>query len=328
MTARLVLVLACLFGAISVAAPKLTRLEWGQKLFREGDFDGALRVLDGAVSEGGDNSTMEKVHLLRARCFAARQDFSHAEEALAHALDFNPAAELDPAKVDPTLVKMLDAVRKRLTGTVQAASQPPGAKLKVDGKDSGEAPRAVEISVGKHTVAAQWGDGPETSAQVLVPPHRDVYVSFVQGEGSGGGPVTLPQDKKWHILGDLRGSLEVPSVQNAPLRYGLELGAGLERGFFRLGLSVRLFPYFGVTPRGALVVPVMDKLSVYLEVSLPVWFLANGIGLGVEGAGGAEFHFLKWFGVYGQVGGEHLFLYPYLDPTRFVATAGVRLRVP
>src|SRR4051812_11238020 len=97
----------------AAAKPQGTRLEQGQRAFSEGQLDVALKLLDGAAAEGGDAATVEKIQLLRGQCLAARQDFAKAEEAFALALDANPEASLDPGKVDPAVVKLLESMRAR-----------------------------------------------------------------------------------------------------------------------------------------------------------------------------------------------------------------------
>lgn len=309
-------------------APKV---EQGQKLFNQGDFDGALKMLDAAAAEGGDAPTLEKVQLLRAQCLAARQDFARAEEAFALALEANPETTLDPTRVDPTVVKILESVRTRLTGSLVIGSTPPGATLLLDGKGAGLAPQTIAVPAGKHRLEARWGEGPLQALEFQVRPRREMRVEWVQGAppvGEGSGLLT---ERPLRPFGDLRGMIE-PATSGF-VSGGLELGGGLELSWFRLGLFARLFPNFGVTPRFQLALPVLKlgthSLNVLLEVSLPMTFLQDGFGLGLGGGGGAEYYPLQWIGGYVLIGGRHHFLWPGRnDDTAFTATAGIRLRVP
>ena len=161
LSAAVPLLALLLTGPVSKAAkPDVPRLEQGQKLFAQGDFDAALKMLDAAAIEGGEPATLEKVQLLRAQCLAARQDFARAEEAFALALDANPETTLDPTRVDPTVVRILESVRARLTGSLVIGSNPPGARPVMDGKEIGLAPQTIAAPAGKHKLEAQWGDGP------------------------------------------------------------------------------------------------------------------------------------------------------------------------
>lgn len=303
------------------------KLEQGQRLFNQGDFDAALKMLDAAAAEGGEPATLEKVQLLRAQCLAARQDFARAEEAFALALEANPETTLDPTRVDPTVVKILESVRTRLTGSLVIGSTPPGATLLLDGKGAGLAPQTIAVPAGKHRLEARWGEGPLQALELQVRPRREVRVEWVQGAGGSGAGGELLTERPVRPFGDLRGMIE-PATSGF-VSGGLELGGGIELSWFRIGLFARLFQNFGVTPRFQFALPVMPSVNVLLEASLPMTFLPTGFGMGFGGGGGAEYYPLKWFGGYVLIGGRHHFLWPDRnDNTAFTATAGVRLRVP
>jgi hypothetical protein len=303
----------------------------GQKLFNQGDFDAALRALDAAVLEGGDPGLLEKVHVLRAQCFAARQDFVRAEEAFGLALDANPDVSLDPARVDPTVVKLLEAVRQRLVGSVFLGSTPAGALLELDGKPAGRAPLSLQVSAGTHKVAARWDDGTLKDVEIQVRPRREVRVEWVElAHPAPSVPKNVsPLDRPVRPFGDLRGVLEIPSNQGAHVTGGIDLGGGFEFSVLRVALYARLFPNFGVVPRFSFVLPVLDRVSAKLELAVPVQFISPSIGLGVSGTGGAEYYPLDWIGIHLAIGGRHYFLWPNRnDPTAFIAEGGVRLRLP
>ncbi len=327
LSAAVSLVALLLTAPVTKAArPDAPKLEQGQKLFNQGDVDGALKMLDAAAIDGGDPATLEKIQLLRAQCLAARQDFVRAEEAFALALDANPETTLDPTRVDPTVVRILESVRARLTGTLVVGSTPPGATLLVDGKPAGAAPQTIAVPAGKHKVEAKWGEGPLQAMELQVRPRRETRLEWVQGiSAAPGGDLLEPRPIR--PFGDLRGVLE-PATSGF-VSGGIELGGGIEVSWFRIGLFARLFPNFGVTPRFQLALPVLKTLNVLLEVSLPINFLTTGLGLGIGGGGGAEYYPLQWIGAYVLIGGRHHFLWPGRnDETAFTATGGVRLRVP
>lgn len=319
-----------LLSAPPARAPRAEgpRVEQGQRLFNQGDFEAALRVLDAAAAEGGDAATLEKVQLLRAQCLAARQDFGKAEEAFALALDANPETTLDPSKVDPTVVKLLEAVRARLTGSVFVNSTPPGATLLLDGKAAGVAPQTLAVPAGRHKLEARWGEGPLQLVELQVRPRRDVRVEWVQAErGLLAQAPNLLTPRPVRPFGELRGAFE-PATSGA-LYGSFELGGGIEFEWFRVGLSARLLQHFGIVPRFQFALPVLPSLSVLLEVGLPMTFLPTGFGLGFAGGGGAEYAPLPWLGLVVLIGGRHHFLWPQRnDNTAFTATAGVRLRLP
>ncbi len=337
MTFSAVAVLTAVVLVAPAPAVKATRLELGVRFFNQGEFDVALKHLDAAAADATDAPTLEKIHLLRAQVFAARQDFARAEEAFALALEANPDASLDPARVDPTLVKMLDSVRGRLTGTLVMGSSPSGAAITLDNKPIGVTPQTVSIAVGKHHVEAKWGQGPSTASEVQIRPKKEMHLEWVQGavERVNTPGSDLPLERPLKPFGDLRGVIEVPS--NVPDVTGaIEVGGGFDFSYFRVGLWARVFPFFGVVPRFAFVLPILDFVNVFLEAQIPLWITgqpasatgAATVSLGLGGAGGAEYFPLKWVAIFAQIGGQHLIITRRNAPTSFIASFGARLRLP
>ncbi len=322
---------ALLVSAVALAAPsKGSKLEQGQRLFVAGEVDGALKMLDTAAAESNEPATLERIQLLRGQCFSARQDFVKAEEAFGLALEANPEASLDPAKVDPTVVKILESVRSRLNGTVTFGSAPAGAAIVFDGRQVGVAPLTMSASLGRHSVVFSFGSASTAAREITVKLKREVFLDAVKLVEEKTLAAPLPVAKPIRPYGDIRGTLEAATTNEGALfRGGLDLGGGFELNYFRLGLYARLFPYFGLSPRAAFVLPVIDRVTVFLEAHVPFWFRGGGVALGLGGSGGAEYAFLPWMGGFAQIGGEHLFLNPGLnDDTHFLATGGVRLRMP
>jgi PEGA domain len=306
-----------------------TRLEQGLRLFNNGDVEAALKALDAAALEGGDPATLEKVHLLRAQCFAARQDFGRAEEAFALALESNPEAALDPARVDPTVVKLLESVRGRLQGTLVVNSRPPGAELTVDGKATAPAPLTLSLGVGKHHLEAHWADSEPAPADVLVRPRREVRVEYVQGPSKQVALVDNPEERKLGPFGDFRFAPEFSLTPMVGPAFPVELAGGVEFSYFRISLAVRVYPGLGVTPRFAFALPIAEKVGAVLEVGMPVQLqLMPDLELGVSAAAGVEYYPVRWLGAFAMIGGRYYFVRPANDAAALVTTAGLRLRMP
>ncbi len=332
MTLRFLLTIALCVSSVALsAAPKSTKFEQGQKLFASGEVDAALKMLDAAAAESNDAGAVERIQLLRGQCLAARQDFVKAEEAFTMALDANPEASLDPARVDPTVVKLLESVRSRLSGPISLNSEPLGATVSIDGRQMGKTPLNLNIPLGRHSISLSFGEIESPPRDVIIRAKRDVYVDVVK-PASAVKAVEVPQrwPAKIRAYGDIRGTLEAATTGDGALfRGGLDVGGGFELRYFRLGLYARLFPYFGLSPRAAFVLPVIDNVTVFLEGHIPFWFRGGGVALGIGGSGGVEYAFLPFLGGFAQIGGEHLFLNPgYNDSTHFLAQGGVRLRMP
>jgi PEGA domain len=274
------------------------------------------------------------VHLLRGQCFAARQDFSRAEEAFALALEANPDASLDPSRVDPSVVKLLDAMRGRLTGELSLQSTPPGASVSIDGVVAGKAPFTSPVGIGKHKLEARWPDGAVGQADVVVRGKRETRVAFVavtvtvtvQAPAPPLPPVEPPS--RVRPYGELRTGFEVPALNTD--WFGLEVGGGVELPWTRFGLTFRMYPAFGLTPRASLVIPVLkDVLLAQVELQVPMLFRQNNFILGFGAVAGVEWTPLKALGVFAQLGGrqyvrgESITFY-----TRFVSEVGLRIRLP
>lgn len=321
MTFALVGPLCCCL--LAAAPAKGTKLEQGQKAFASGDYSGALKALDVAAVEGTD---LERVQLLRAQCFAAQQDFARAEEAFALALEANPEASLDPTRVDPSVVKVLDGLRARTRGTLVVRSTPPGAEVTLDGKVLGPAPLETSIVIGRHKLEAKWPvGGSVASTELLVRARRETYLEWVQGAVTN-NPIER-EGPGVHPYGEARGLMEV----GGGVVGGFELGGGVELSYFRIGLDLRLAPFFGLTPRAGLVVPLLPILSAFVEVELPVIFPSRGSAIGIGGEGGVEWHPLRFLGFFVALGGRHYFDNPVFigdSLNRFTLSAGLRVRVP
>ncbi|MHB8878438.1 MAG: PEGA domain-containing protein [Myxococcaceae bacterium] len=324
------LLLSTLLLATS-AAPSRGRpaptFEAGRREFKRGDYVAALRVLDAAAGDTSEAQALSKIHLLRGQCFAAQQDFSRAEEAFDLSLENDPEAGLDPAKVDPSLVKMLDGLRGRLRGELSVRADRPGASVLFDGKPIGSAPLKAQVPIGRHTLFAKTADGRfGVEREVVVRARRDNPVELALVEIKSPPPTPDPATSARRPVADVRPTFEPVQWREGP---GFEVGGGLEQGPYRVTGHVRLFPEFGLAVRGALLVPVMDKLSALIEVELPVVFLQYP-AVGFGGSAGVEYFPSKWFSVFGQLGAKHYFSGTggYERNRLPTIQAGIRLRPP
>jgi tetratricopeptide (TPR) repeat protein len=321
-----------------------TKLEQGQKAFNEGQFDAALRALDGAAAENPDAATMEKVQLLRGQCFAVRQDFGHAEEAFALALEANPEAALDPGKVDPAVVKLLESMRARSFGTLTFRTTPPQAHIFVDGADQGEPPLSINTVIGRHRVEARWASDKKAQLEVLVRARRETFVYWVLDERvvekivekivekpvevkMKDTPVVppLPPDRLVRPYGGIRAGADL----NAGPEAGLDIAAGIELKYLAIGLYFRPYRYVYLIPRVAGIWPIYDWLSLFLEAEVPIRPLAGRFGVALGINVGAEVFLKPWLGLFVEAGGKGFFINDsFVVDARVWVGAGVRVRLP
>jgi hypothetical protein len=310
--------------AAANSKPGALKFQAGQTEFKRGDFLGALRNLDGAAAEATDDQLLGQIHVLRAQCLAARQDFTGAEEAFGLALRHDPDVRLDPSKVDPALVSMLDSQRSRLRGKLVVHADRPGAQVWMDGKQIGEAPLKSSVPIGQHTVEVRTPDGRFAERQeVTIRPRQTAELNAELKEqppshSNGASEATRP-------FADIRGTLDPFAGGD---NVGFEVGGGLEYKHFRASASAALFPNFGINFRGAFSVPLIDSFNAYISLEMPIIF-ASPVQFGLGGAGGLEYEVRRWFDPFFEVGVRHLFTgADGMDSNRFILQFGIRLKVP
>jgi len=340
MTLALVFLLLAAAGPPNNLPPP-SNLEQGQKAFAEGKFDAALKALDAAAAEARDAATLEKIHLMRGQAFAARQNYAKAEEAFALAIDANPEAALDPGKVDPAVVKLLESIRARTSGAVSVQSTPAGAAVFLDGADAGVAPATLTTGIGRHQVAAQWSEGQRAEASVLVRAKRETVVELVLLEREKvvekivekvvekrvEVPVQQPPPVEERFVRPYVAVRGVADLNSGP-EGGLDLGAGVDFKYVSAGLYVRPYRYLYVIPRAAVLWPLFDFLTLFGEAELDLRTSSRfGVALGINA--GVEYLPWKWLGMFVSAGGKHFFVNQgFVVDWRISAAAGLRARLP
>ncbi|MBL8954869.1 MAG: PEGA domain-containing protein [Myxococcaceae bacterium] len=328
--------------AVLLFAAPPSSFEQGQKAFAEGKFDVALKALDQAAAEARDAATLEKIHLMRGQAFAARQSYAKAEEAFALALEANPEATLDPGKVDPSVVKLLESNRARTSGSVSVQTAPAGATVFLDGADAGTAPVTLTAGIGRHKVAAQWAEGQRAELGVLVRSKRETFVELVLQEHEKvvervvekvvEKRVEVPvaqepppvEDRFVRPYAAVRGAVDL----NAGPEGGLDLGAGVDFKHVSVGVYVRPYRYFYVIPRAAALWPIFDFLTLFGEGELDIratsrFGLAVGLNVGVEWLP------KKWFGAFVSAGGKGFIINQgFVVDWRVTLAGGLRARLP
>lgn len=129
-----------------------------------------------------------------------RRDEAQVVIALALALD--PDRPITTAEFSPDLVAVVDAARAAPVAlhTVRIATTPPGARIRIDGKDVGTSPLDVQITRGQHLVVAR------------APEHRPA----VQGITADASRVEVqlePDEAAARLGRSLRGLDDIPAQQ-------------------------------------------------------------------------------------------------------------------
>lgn len=342
MTHALLLSLLLLAAPGARPRPVGSRLQVAQQQYNRGEFDAALQVLDAAAKDTRDERTLGRIHLLRGQCYAALRDAARSEEALVRALDADPEAALDPERVDPTLVQQLEDLRARTRGELRVRVNRAGARVLVDGRPMGVAPLRTALPIGRHTVEARSADGRQRDMeQALVYAGRTSEVALTLPESvpeaaepapatAAVTPVAAPPPaaeetkERPRPVVDVRLGLDPLQYKEGP---SIELGGGLQTRHLRSMLHVRLLQEFGLTLRGAAVIPLAERFSGYVGAELPVLFVNDTTAVGLGGAVGAEYVVSQWLGLFGELGARHFFS-GALERDRLTLQAGARLRLP
>lgn len=324
----------------SAASGATAKLQAAQAEFNRGNFQAALDDLEEAGRDTTDDALLAKIYLLRGQAYGAMRDLVSAESALADALEHDPEATLDPNRVDPSLVTMLAGLKQRLKGSLEVTSDRPDAKVALDGSLLGTAPVRATVGIGRHKVVVRSPDGRfGATEEVVVRPRRTARFEAKLRElpreqagssggassaGEGGGAVFFGFGKPFGAV----------HLQFDPLQWaegvGIAIGGGLQSRYVRAGLDLRVFPQFGITARGAFMVPVVDKFKAFIELELPfIWYGYDNapFAFGLGGEGGVEYEFNKWLAAYAQVGARHFFFSPG-DDNRLTLQGGIRLQLP
>jgi PEGA domain len=307
-------------------APATAALEAGRTALAEGEFERAIAVLEAASRQTLDDVLLGRIHLARGEAYAALQQYGAMEVAFAQALTHDPDIRLDPKRVDPKRVSLLEALRSTLRGQLDVEVIPAGANLILDERALGPAPWKGVVPIGTHSLEIVPSTGQPVVLRVKVRPDRTERVRFefpvVEGAPSPApAPVSAPSPIAFAMQ-----ARAVTSVDR-PLALGGELGVQLGgKNFFgeinatagsAYGVGVRVGArasrWLGpVSPRASL-----DGFLVFAGGAVP------GIGL----SGGVELDFGKWIVPFAEISGRLLTPSSAFRSSAVVGTLGVRVQL-
>lgn len=152
-------------------------------------LNSALRLFDRKAAYLTDFAPVSDALLLLGAIHLLQESNQLAEERIAQALNVNPHLEPDPEYYNESMRRFFDRVRRRVSqnrnGSLLVETEPPGARLYLDGKFVGISPETiVELPRGRHYLRAL----------------KDGYGSFgkvvdIQGAISVADRVVLPRTK-------------------------------------------------------------------------------------------------------------------------------------
>ena len=328
--ALLAILLAVLWPA---AAPAQSAAEKSYQsaleAFANGDFEQAQKLFNAAAQRTNDEALLARIHLSRGECFGAMQEFDKTEAAFAKALEYDPEAKLDPARVLPTVVAILDGLRARLRGELHVTSDTPGTLLSLDGQPAGAAPFRGPVPIGRHQVEARPPEGEKPIArEVLVRPRRTELVTFQFAKPGEGEPDGAAATRHAGVspLFDLRTTID-PLPRPVP-GVAFELGAGVGGRRWLVSAHATAAAAMALTLRGALRMPQLaGNLGAYASLDGVVFFAQPTVP-GVGASVGAAYELTPWAEGFAEVSGRLLAESELFHTGYVLFGLGVRLRKP
>lgn len=245
-----------------------TPLQQADESFERGEFEQALAQLDHAERQATTSAERAEVLLLKGRCLAALRRYELVESVFTAALREDPAAQLDPNQVEPTVVAILEGLRNRLLATVVLSSTPAGATLQVNGKPVGAAPKEMKLPANEYTVEAAWASGEGEAKTIAVKPGELVSVMFTRKVPVERAPWWLDARVTWAPVGP---------------NFALLAGGGLKYRVFSMGLAAVVARGFGFELRGQVEAPLTGLLVPYAALDGALFFTQRMVET-VEGA--------------------------------------------
>lgn len=276
-----------LLAVVLVAtAPELE--ERARKQFAEGALEDALATLDRAVMSTTADPELAAIQLLRGQVLVGLEQFGGAEKAFLEALKHDPDATLDPRRVLPSTVAVLDRLKDSARGTLRVEAPDPSAKIAVDGAEQGAGTFEGRVRIGTRRVRVSAG-GEVLDVDARVFPDR---ITVVKDEVARLSALS-------QTSASLRGVAEARGLFDPRAGVAAEVGGGVTFGRLIALLDVTVGARVGVTARvGARLAELAGPMGVHGSIDGVVFVTqsaAPGVGatLGMFAALGSWDLFLE-----------------------------------
>ncbi len=159
------------------AADVSNALKKGEKLYYEGEFGEASRLLSEAAAAATDPEQKLRAWTTLGMVKVAEGDTTAAETAFRWAIELSPSRKLSTKEFPPQVTSLYDAVRARTVGSVSIQTTPSDAKISLDGKVVGLSPVLInDLVVGPHPIVIEKeGYRKEERTLVARPSERGVF---------------------------------------------------------------------------------------------------------------------------------------------------------
>ncbi len=160
------------------SAPAGDTLAAAKRAMAVGRFEQARKTLERVYRQARSNAAKAEAMLLAGECAYALGRNDQALESFSRALRHDPLASLDPGRVSPSLIELLDEARRGVTGTLSVSASEPGCEVKVGGRDMGPAPLKTAMPVGRHQVEVVAADGRSVVESTVIYAGKIVELTF------------------------------------------------------------------------------------------------------------------------------------------------------
>ncbi len=218
-------------AVLQLAAQKLADLDLPEALARYSEVIDAFTSGRLPASAPVTRQIVGQAYEGRARTYANLGKAAEAEADFEALIKFDYSWPIDRATTSPKIVAIYDKARARLVGIISVQSDPPGARVLLDGAMVGRTPlHAMEAPVGSHTLMVE-ADGFQSSVKetfVLAGGVRLDRSLKLRPSARGLIVTTVPSDVGVLVDGQPRGrsfGQGTPEYADAAARLGVPLNA-------------------------------------------------------------------------------------------------------
>jgi hypothetical protein len=314
-----------LIAALLLLAPGERELNAAIELYRSGEFEKALGALEAVARSSQDPKIRGRARLSKGQCFAALQRFDKIDAEFTRALEDDPELQLDPSRVQPAIVSMLDAARARLHGELDVLAD----AVTLDDRPLGRGRQ--QTGIGRHRL----GVGDERRDIVL---HAnevmrvDAAPAPAPPAPAAAAPAAPPAAVEAHsslaVLIELRATAD-PRDWSGPVRGAPapELSIGASGRNWSITGGAMLGGAWGATLRAAGRLPeLLGPLGVELGIHGNVLFSAPVAG-GLAALVGPTLALGRWLELFAGVGGGFLAGSPAFRNDYLLLTLALRARI-
>jgi hypothetical protein len=258
-----------------------------QKLYEEARFKECVQSVERSVLEQAEEQRAD-AYLYLARCHEAQGNRSQVERALSLALASDPLAALDATSDKPSLLALLETLRRQASGrlSITVANRTPAAFVLIDGELLPFPATDKTVGIGQHRVQLVDATGKELASRAPVvrqnqtvvvemempkevtsmpsaeaaPTPVEAFAAAPSPPAVGNGSLLLRADSRIDLSGIGRSAV-----------FSFGVGPALAVSWFRAQASVLLAAQLGAQLRAGGAIRLSPPLTLVATVDAAVW---------------------------------------------------------